>query len=107
MKSQAHCLFHQSYCESKEAPTFDGDVLNWEDYHHKLIAYLGQGNLKGLLTDKDPNLIDDFEEKNTWLFHSLHKNVDGPALTPLTKLPTNEEGETLPNGRAAWKALKA
>ena len=49
--------------------------------------------------------IHDFEEKNKWLYHVLNKNVEGAAITPLTKLPTDEQNTIISDGRAAWIAL--
>ena len=55
----------------------------------------------------DPSDINDYAEKNAWLFHSLSKNVNGPAVTPLMELPVDASGVTIPDGHAAWQALSA
>ena len=101
LEAKAAKPFWQKFRESKNAPVFNSDAIDWDDYKCKFIAFLGEYSLEALINqhdDFDSDSIEDYAEKNVWLFHCLNKNVTGAAITPLTELPTDDHGESIPDG---------
>ena len=91
MRSKDNKLFWEKFKQKTEAPKFNGNANEWNEYKRKFISFLGEMNFEQLISESEhPDEIHDYDEKNRWLYHLLNKNVEGVAITPLTKLPTND-----------------
>ena len=106
MRSKDNKSFWEKFEQKTEAPKFNGDANEWDEYKRKFISFLGEMNLKQLISkSKDPDKICKFDEKNRWLYHLLNKNVKGAAITLLTKLSIDDQSVIISDGRAAWIVL--
>ena len=101
MRSKDNKPFREKFKQKTEAPKFNGNANEWDEYKRKFVSFLGEMNLEQLISEgEDSDEICNFDEKNRWLYHSLNKNVEGVVITPLAKLPTNDQGAIILDSRA-------
>ena len=110
--SKDDTAFREKFKNGKDFPAFNGEVYEWTKWKTKFKGFLGQNHLESLLVppvedEDDDNYDPEDNEKNAWLYHTFKSKLHAKALTYLSGMEKDSQGLVIPDGREAWKRIKA